>query len=100
MASLTVAKIVLKLSFVVFPVGKQYLYLAVRNSPAIKAALYNFIWVTIQDSYALRFAFTPFPFKNCSVCELTDAYAMPLIILEVSLVFLAIRVYYLAHSMF
>ena len=100
MAPLTVAEIVLELSFVVLPVRKQDLDLAVCNPPALKAALNNFIWVTEQDAYALRFAITPLSLENCAVGELADAYAVSLIILEVALVFLAIRVNDLTHTVF
>ena len=88
------------MSFVVLTVGKQDLDLAVCNPPALKAAFNNFIWVTEQDAYALRFAVTPLSLENCTVGELADAYAVSLIILEVALVFLAIRVNDLTHTVF
>lgn len=90
MASLPVSEIVLELSFIIFSVGKKNFHLAVLDTPTIETALNNFIWITEQNAYALRFTVTPLSFEDRAVCELANTDSVPLVIFEITFVFLAI----------
>ena len=79
------AIIILYVTFIVLTIGEQDLHMAVLKFPAIKAGFHNLIWWTEENSLSLGAIFAPLSLIYDPVDELTNASAVPLVILPLSL---------------
>ena len=83
--SLALSHVLLHAALVKFASAEKNLHIAVLDAPTIETALKNLVRVAEKDALTLRAALAPLTLIDRTIFELTDAGAVPEVILPVSL---------------
>ena len=79
------ALIIFYVTFIELAIGEEDLHVTVLEFPAIKAGFHNLIRWTEENSLSLGAIFAPLSLIDDPIYELTNASAMPLVILPLAL---------------